>query len=185
MRGTRTTLATIITITFISLAPYSSWAAPYQRPMGEYTATYEENQLDCCQEAINNPNLEDQDNQYVEPGMDNLLYIPFSEATIRDFGIHKYVINRNIKTLMTYHTDSHLINVIFSSINQSTTEISRLVMENRVEFDALSKNEFAANFLDFWCAYRLIQLGEFSTNNLDIIANMFKDSMGARDKWEL
>jgi hypothetical protein len=183
MRGTTTTLATIIT--FICLAPYCSWAAPYQRPTGDYASVYEEDPLDCCQEDAINLNHEEQDNQYGKPRMDNLLYIPFSEATIRDFGIHKYVINRNIRTLMTYHTDSHLINVIFSSINQSTTEISRLVMENHAEFDALSKNEFAANFLDFWCAYRLIQLGEFSTNNLDIIANMFKDSMGARDKWEL
>lgn len=107
--------------------------------------------------------------------VENLLYIPFSETDIRDFGIHKYVMSRNIKTLMTYHSKSQLINIIIKSMNQSSNEIIRLVTENRNEFDSLANDEFAANFLDFWCAYRIIQLSEFMTKNIDVLANMFKD----------
>lgn len=106
---------------------------------------------------------------------ENLLYIPFSEITIRDFGIHKYVMSRNIKNLMAYHSDSHQINIIIKSMNQSSNEIVKLVTENRAEFDVLAADEFAANFLDFWFAYRLIQLSEFTTKNLEVFANMFKD----------
>ena len=105
----------------------------------------------------------------------NVLYIPFSEITIHDFGIHKYVMSRNIKNLMAYHSDSHLINIIIKSMNQSSSEIVKLVTENRAEFNVLAKDEFAANFLDFWIAYRLIQLSEFSIKNLEVFANMFKD----------
>jgi hypothetical protein len=175
-----------IMVLILCLRTEISIAAPYIKPDTDFTTAFEED-IDCCNEAFSNPETlyNEIPDDTLNADMDNLLYIPFSEATIRDFGIHKYVINRNIKTLMTYHTDSHLVNVIFNSINQSTTAITRLVMENRVEFDAMSKNEFAANFLDLWCAYRLIQLGEFSTNNLDIIANMFKDSMDSGGKWEL
>ena len=116
------------------------------------------------------PNMENPEN------MGNLLYIPLPEVTVSDFGIHKYVINRNIKTFMSYYSDPQLTNIIFSSINQSVTEINRLVVENRAKFDSLSENEFVANFLDFWCAYRLVQLFEFSLNNLDAFANIIKDS---------
>ncbi len=113
--------------------------------------------------------------EYNTTEFENLLYIPFHEITIRDFGIHKYVLARNIKSLITYHTDSHLINIIFKSLNQSAIEISKLVYANIDEFDKMSQNEFVANFLDFWCAYRIIQLSKFTTYNLDILANMFKD----------
>jgi hypothetical protein len=182
MPATNMTILTTITIAILiaCLGPRTSMAAPYMKATGDYQILQDDVE-DCCNEEIF------KEIPIIEPNepIDNLLYIPFPEFVIRDFGIHKYVINRNIKTLMTYHTDSHLLNVIFSSINQSTTDISRLVMENRAEFDAMSKNEFVANFLDFWCAYRLIQLSEFSTNNLDILANMFKESIISNGKSEL
>ena len=70
-----------------------------------------------------------------------------------------------------------LFRSIVNSLNQSVTEITRLVTKNRAEFDSMAKNKFISDFLDFWCAYRLIQLSEFSTNNLDVLANMiFKSS---------
>jgi hypothetical protein len=140
------------------------------------------NDTDCCDDTntVYMPDIsgmlndEPVQNQTID-NFENLLVIPFSERDIRDFGIHKYVMSRNIKTLMTYHSDSHLINIIIKSMNQSSNEIVRLVNKNRDEFDVLAKDEFAANFLDFWCAYRIIQLSEFMKNNLDVLANMFKD----------
>ena len=163
------------------------YGAPYVKPskLPDIPSSYVDPSIECCTE----------DDPYFVPihtntdspsenGLDNLLYIPFTEMIIRDFGIHKYVVNRNIKTLMNYHTDSHLVNIIFKSLNQSASEITRLVMENRAEFDLMSQNKFISDFLDFWCAYRLIQLSEFSANNLDILANMIFKSTPTTDKNE-
>lgn len=134
-----------------------------------------------CQKPLfkGTPNTENIEN------IENLIYIPFPEITIRDFGIHKYVINRNIKTFMNYYYDPQLTSIIFSSINQSATEINRLVVENRAKFDSMSENEFVSNFLDFWCAYRMVQLFEFSLNNLDTFTNIIKNTTDTiRAKYE-
>jgi len=104
----------IITFNTISGAPYIK---PNKIPnIPEY---YDDSHtVNCCEE--DEPYFE----QITKPDllhkikMENLLYIPFSEMTINDFGVHKYVVNRNIKTLMEYHTDSHLINIIVNSLNQ-------------------------------------------------------------------
>lgn len=147
--------------------PSSARPAPYLKP--------DSINIDRCDDKISIGNRLF-DEHTISQNTDNLLYIPFNEMTIRDFGIHKYVVNRNINTIMNYHNDPHLINVIVKSLNQSTFEITRLVSENRVELEAMSKHEFISNFMDFWVAYRLIQLSEFSSNSLDILANIFKDT---------
>lgn len=176
----KTTIMTVILM--YCFIPNIIHAAPYQKlDMDNIFRDEYMNSDDCRDEPLfkGTPNTETPEN------MENLLYIPFPEITVRDFGIHKYVINRNIKTFMNHHTESNLINIIFNSLNQSTKEINRLVMENRAEFDSISENEFVSNFLDFWCAYRLIQLSEFSSNNLDILANIFKDNTSTiREKFE-
>jgi len=156
-----------ITLFIVGFYPSTARSAPYVRPDMIDT--------DCCSDEIG---IDDRifADPITSPNTDNLLYIPFTETTIRDFGIHKYVVNRNIKTIMNYHTDSHLMNIIAKSLNQSTFEITRLVMKNIDEFNAMAKNEFISNFMDFWVAYRLIQLSEFSSNNLDVLANIFKDT---------
>jgi hypothetical protein len=142
---------------------------------------------DCCNDELgvdteNMNNYNDNNNkEYAEfnsfeemrDDTDNLLYIPFNEHTINDFGIHKYVISRNIKSMISYHFDSHLMNIIQNSINQSSHEINNLVVANIAEFDAMAKNKFISNFLDFWCAYRIMQLTEFAAENEDMLNNMF------------
>jgi hypothetical protein len=152
-------------IIFVGFYPSSANSAPYLR--------HDINNNDCCNDEVD-------DRLFMEPpsspNTDNLLYIPFTEITIRDFGIHKYVVNRNIKTIMTYYTDSHLMNIITKSLNQSTFEITRLVKQNIHEFNAMAENKFISNFMDFWVAFRLIQLSEFSSNNLDVLANIIKDT---------
>lgn len=166
-------------ICFVGFYPSIACAAPYLRPDTIYA--------DCCgdEPSIDERLFAEPLTESVNPDNENLLYIPFTEMIIRDFGIHKYVINRNIKSLMNYHTDSHLVNIITKSLNQSTFEITRLVLENRAEFDSMAGDEFTANFMDFWVAYRLIQLFEFSSNNLDILANIFKDAPISKNNTEL
>ena len=169
----------VFIICFVGFYPSIACAAPYLRPDTIYA--------DCCgdEPSIDERLFAEPLTESVNPDNENLLYIPFTEMIIRDFGIHKYVINRNIKTLMNYHTDSHLVNIITKSLNQSSSEITRLVMENREEFESMSKDEFISNFMDFWVAYRLIQLTEFSINNLDILANILKDSATFQNNTEL
>jgi len=171
----------VFIICFAGFYPSCANAAPYLRPDNINT--------DCCGDE---PSIDEQlftdtlyDTPSSSPNTDNLLYIPFNEMTIRDFGIHKYVINRNINTLMNYHTDSHLINIIAKSLNQSTFEITRLIMMNIDEFKAMAEDKFISDFMDFWVAFRLIQLTEFSSNNLDILVNFFKDTPMPKTNTEL
>jgi hypothetical protein len=127
----------------------------------------------CCEDTLSFDLSETNSFSEYNNEFENILYIPFKEITIRDFGIHKYVIFRNIRTLMTYHSNSHIMNIIFKSMNQSFTEITNIVNANIAEFENMAQNEFVANFLDFWCAYRIIQLSKFTTDNLDLLFNIF------------
>ncbi len=142
----------------------------------------------CCEDLgvdmkpINNPDSKeyeysDYDDAFVDIDDDitNLLHIPITEQAINDFGIHKYVITRNIKSMLMYHTDSHLINIIYKSINQSSHEINNLINENINEFNAMAENKFISNFLDFWCAFRVMQLSKYTIENFDTLTNMINN----------
>lgn len=164
-------------IIYLGFCLSTVWSAPYLRP--------ETINADCCNDEIDDRLFAEPLNESADTDNENLLYIPFTEMIISDFGIHKYVLNRNIMSLMNYHTDSHLVNIITKSLNQSSSEITQLVMKNREEFEAMANDKFIANFMDFWVAYRIIQLTEFSINNLDIIANILKDSTTSQNNTEL
>lgn len=164
----------IISLFVILLTVTCIYGLPYVKPNKIFNIPGQFDNFDCCdgndpysmkfeQVITHEKSMND---------LDSLLYIPFSDMMINDFGIHKYVVIRNIKTLMNYHTDSHLINIVMSSLNQSATEIMRLVVENRVELEAMSENKYISDFLDFWCAYRLLELSEFSANNIDVLKNI-------------
>lgn len=114
------------------------------------------------------------DDTFVEMDDDitNLLHIPITEQAINDFGIHKYVITRNIKSMLMYHSDSHLMNIIYNSINQSSHEIYNLINENINEFNGIVENKFISNFLDFWCAFRMMQLSNYTIENFETLINM-------------
>ena len=155
----------------VGFYPSCARPAPYLRPK---TNTDTIN-TDCCDDEINDKLFAKPlyDTPSTSPNTDNLLYIPFTEMTIREFGIQNYVVNRNIKTIMNYNTDTHMINMIAKSLNQSTFEIKRLVMMNIDEFNAMAEDEFISNFMDFWVAYRLIQLSDYNFNNLNVLSNIF------------
>ena len=175
-----------IAITCVATAPFNSNA---RNSRNTYNSQYTPNPNDCCNDELgvdteNMKDYTDNNREYAEfndfeemsDDTDNLLYIPFAEHTINDFGIHKYVISRNIKSMIAYHSNSHLMNIIQKSVNQSVHEINNLVVANIAEFDAMANNEFIANFLDFWCAYRIVKLTEFTLQNLGMFSNMFNQA---------
>lgn len=106
-----------------------------------------------------------------------LFAIPFTELEIKDFTIHRDVVLRNFKNFMAYYSKPEILNVLMSSVNQSFTEIYKMVIENREKYDELNEDEYINGFLDSWIVYRFIKLNEYFQDNLDTFTEIITSYM--------